>query len=278
MKPANLAARLGRAVRFELQKAAAAPIGRFAVLAVVVVVVGRGYLERHAEKPAASHALLATLAESGLRIATLFALILAARAINEETAAKTLRAVLLRPIGRIEFIVAKFTATGLTAAVLWAAAWVAAYAVTSACGGFKDVVLEIEGFDPVVKFEKARLDDWSIRCALATLPAVLSAAALGTLLSILIGSPGAAVAAAAALFFGAQVAGPAVETPSGSAVPFDAAWILRLLGETAAGIETNTLLFESVTSSPTAALVPLGAAALAGLATAVIFVRRDVTC
>ena len=165
-------------------------------LGLVAAVVAVGSVPLFTDSPTNAGEAWTELAEMvrrGLEISSLLIVILGATCVNCERQSSALRAYLLRPVSRSEILGAKaltlFSFAGLLVAVVLGLSWTLA----SMRFGFEAITVEIEGLEPVMKFDGDAMQDMVSRLQLvATLPVFLFAA-LGLFVSTIIDSEATAV-------------------------------------------------------------------------------------
>jgi hypothetical protein len=274
----NVFGRLRAALSFELKKGAAAKLPRFGLLAVAIATVFSGMVEASAAEPRTSHALLAEIASTTVPLSAFFVLIMGCLAVNDEIGSRAMRAVLLRPVGRSEIMIAKIAVLLATAAALGAVAWIGPWAWVRAHGGFGAVAIAIEGFEPMEKFAAPTIASYARMLALATALPLLCTALFGLLVSLVVEAPGTAVAVGVFAFFALRTLGGTHEWAAEWLFPPHLDRPVEWLREVAAGIETNVKVIADLGPRSPQFTFPLVWAGTLGAASLAIFSRKEIRC
>jgi ABC-2 type transport system permease protein len=192
----------GGALRAEWRKLRRQPFPPIALLLALAATAASGWWAGHADHgfPVNGYFVFCTAARWGFEIAGLLVLLHAATAIAGEATAGTLKLVLVRPVGRGRFLLAKLVL--LVALVLLAALVVtgAAWLLGLGLGGYGDVLEEGLGGGSIVRMEAARMGTKPhVAVALSTL-CLLGFAALGLALSTVTNSSTTAVMVAVLVY------------------------------------------------------------------------------
>jgi ABC-2 family transporter len=270
----GLMIRLGRCLRFEIAKLPGRKLPFIAVLAGALAALLSGYLEGRPPEDFSGWIGFARNTGRGLPVSAFFLAILGAVSINEELQSGALRATLLRPLDRFELIAAKAIVLLALSLVAGGLTLVAAATPIWTTGGFGDVMLVIEGLDPVRQFESEVIAAHGQKLAFISLLALPGAALLGLLVSTLVEGEGTAVAVTASLTGMLHFLGSAwdeAETLSFLAVPN---WAMLRLEELGLGVTTHLDQIESLGLIARESLVSLFAALAFGLTALAVFRYR----
>ncbi|MEE9392721.1 MAG: ABC transporter permease [Planctomycetota bacterium] len=255
--PAGRTRRFIRCLRFEIAKTRRRALPWLGILAAALAVFSVPAFSDLPLDAGESWTELAEMVRRGFEISSLLLVILGASCVNCERQSSALRAYLLRPVARSEIVAAKAATLFLFALILIGTVLTIAWLVTKFRFGFGPVLVEIEGLDPVLKFDLESMRAMALKLQLvATLP-LFFFAALGLLVSTLIDSEATAVTLAilSRMFFGFLAeAFPDSETLMGlRAIEIG----YERCAETARGIETQVQDIEALGFTHPELLYPL---------------------
>lgn len=196
----NALGRYRTCVRFELLKLLPRRLPWITLAVIVGATMFTGWLQGSAEPRPEKWWLYAEIVGTTLPLLTFFLVIMGCLAVNEELSSGAMRAVLVRPVGRTELLLAKMTGlvtfallgVGVTYATAWI--WVSSH------GGFGAVIGDFEVFTKEI-FSAEEIARHGRDMSLAAIPGVLCAPIFGIIISLLVEAAGAAVALGVFLFF-----------------------------------------------------------------------------
>ena len=208
--------RLSKLVLFEWQKLLARRFALVALIAVMAIAFLAPYLGSAVDRAQSSLAQgggggggdpfeangwvsLASGASWGLEIAIYLVLLFAASSIAEESQLGTLKTLFVRPVRRIEVLVAKWLALSGYALALLVVSVLAAALAGKLRYGFGDVVDPI--YKTVVKTSSADMLGFGLRAIALSVPSLVTLVSLGLLFSCAIDHPGYSVGASISSYF-----------------------------------------------------------------------------
>ena len=270
--------RLCACLRFETEKLLSRRLTWIVLLATAASTIFAGITAGSGAEPKASFVLFAAMLETGFFVATFFLVIMGAVSVNEEESSGALRAVMLRPIGRVEFVVAKaltlalFVGIVLLVNVLVAWLWVVTH------GGFGPATIDFEGLDAVSVFDAATLRGFTMKLCLAAVPGAVAATWFGVVVSVVVEGSGAAVAIGVFCLGALKTLREVNEEIGAWFFTHHVARPIELLGELGRAIEENANVVRDLGPFSEEVVVPSLWAAGFGLLAVVLFARKEIRC
>jgi ABC-type transport system involved in multi-copper enzyme maturation permease subunit len=278
-----------RCVRAEARRLIRQTFPYVGILGVLVATAVTAHNECREESALATSGFekFAEAARTGFSFGGFFLVLLGVLSLSAEMSAGTLRALLLRPVRRLDILVAKAIVLAIVAVIVALAVVVLAKFWVGSAHGFLDVVWKPSPDLPDKVMISAReLSGFSTRLLLVSVPALIACPLVGILIATLIETTGAAVATSAVvgLVLKILVGSNDVLSTMGAVRSWQElvfATYLELpvfwLSQLGRGIETQRTAVEGLGALSAPVLVPLASAVLILVAAAAILERKDVT-
>ena len=265
-------------LRFEVKKLLGRRLPVIIVACVTVSVLGSLWLEQEALEPTSGFSLFAALLERTMPLASFLVMIMATLCVNEEIAAGSLRAVLLRPVSKTNVLLAKLILNMGFAFCLAIYALAISWLAVKVTSEFAAIKIEIAGLEPreVFSIEKMRLICWKL--GMAMIAPLMASASFGTLVSVVIESEGTAVAIGTFLFLAMQAVGELVQDLAQFLFPTYLELPIALLAELAGQDQSRQGLVDAWGPLSSGYLAPLGMALFFAALSLVVFEKKEIAC
>ncbi|MFT7619435.1 MAG: hypothetical protein ACI97A_003089 [Planctomycetota bacterium] len=265
-------------LKFEFRKLLGRRLPVIIFVCVVVSIFGSLWLENNGLEPSQSYALFAALLQRSMPLASFLVMIMATLCLNEEVAAGSLRAVLLRPVSKTNLLSAKLILNMSFAFFLGITVLGISWLTVEMTSEFSAIMIEISGLEPRVVFTNAAMQAICWKLGAAMLAPLLASAAFGTLISVLIESEGTAVAIGTFLFLAMQAAGPISQDLAPYLFPTYLELPIALLAELAGQDQSRQGIVDSWGPLSAGYTAPLGMALLFSIIGLLVFEKKDVAC
>ncbi len=265
-------------LRFELKKLLGRRLPLIIVICVSVSIFGSLWLEQESLEPVSGFSLFAALLARTMPLASFLVMIMATLCVNEEIAAGSLRAVLLRPVSKINVLTAKlllnmgfaFFLAVFTLGVSWAA--------VEATSDFVAIKIEFAGLEPTVVFTVKQMQLICWKLGLAMIAPLLASAAFGTLISVLIESEGTAVAIGTFLFLAMQAVGELVQDLAAFLFPTYLELPIALLSELAGQDQSRQGMVDDWGPLSSGYVAPFLMSVLFAVLSLIAFNKKEIAC